>query len=122
MRWPKPRSTAKPFIRKYDTKTVEELPFKGDMSVETIPRWEISKPYTKDGKTGPQLIDEEFAPETDIKAGQWSPYLGPVTSRGGVTSGPGVVDFFVANSESPRDACAYARASVWAQTAGKTPP
>lgn len=105
----------KPFIRRYGTETVEEIPFKGDRSVETVPAWEISKPYTKAGKTGAELFDEAFPPETDPKAGEWSPFLRPVTSKLGVDTAPGFVDFFVANSEEGRDACAYARASVWAQ-------
>ena len=106
----------RPFIRRYDTETVEDVPFKGDKSTETISKWEISKPYMKAGKTGPELFDEIFAPETDIKAGEWSPYLGPLTSKLGTPTQLGVVDFFVANGEEPHDTCAYARASVWAQS------
>jgi hypothetical protein len=105
----------KPFIRRYGLEAVEEIPFKGDGSVETIPAWEISNLYTELGKTGRELFNEPFPPETDIKAGEWSPYLAPVTSRQGITSKPGVVDFFVAKGEESRNACAYARASVWAQ-------
>jgi hypothetical protein len=112
---PAGQNAPKPFIRRYGSEVVEEVPFKGDKSVETIFKWEISKPYTRAGKTGPELFDEVFPPETDIKAGEWSPYLGPLTSKLGVSTEPGVVDAFMAHGEEPRDACAYARASVWAQ-------
>ena len=144
----------KPFIRSYGSETVEEIPFKGDRSVETIPCWEISKPFTKAGKTGSELFDEPFVeaapsplsvpqrdggvastkdssrnsveaapsplavPQRDasvVSTAEWSPYLRPVTSKLGITTAPGVVDFFVANSEEVENACAYARASIWAQ-------
>lgn len=91
----------KPFIRRYGAETVEEIPFKGDKSVETITAWEI---------TGP--LDAAAAPSASTP---WQPYLRPVTSKQGVTSDPGVVDFYVASGEAARNACAYARASVWAQ-------
>ena len=70
------------------------------------------------GKTGPELFDEVFPPEKDITAGQWKPLLGPATSRAGVTTAGGVVDFDVANGEEHANSCAYARASIYARRAG----
>jgi hypothetical protein len=98
---------------------VEAIPFKGDMSVETVPQWEISTPYTAPGKTGPELFDIAFAPETDPKVNDWSLLLEPATSKGGETPEQGVVDFYVAHGEGSRNAAAYARASIHAQS-GRT--
>jgi hypothetical protein len=105
---------ARPFIRRYGDTVVEATPFLGDKSVETITQWEISPPYQQAGKTGQELFDVAFAPEQDIKAGEWKPWLGPATSRAGVTSAPGVVDLDVANGEGHANSCAYLRASIYA--------
>ena len=107
-------STGRPFIRRYGDTVVEASPFKGDKSVETMTAWEITKPYTKPGKTGPELFDEIFPPENDITTGEWKPLLAPTTSRAGVSTAPGVVDFDVANGEENANSCAYARASIYA--------
>jgi hypothetical protein len=103
-----------PFVRRYGDTVVEAQPFKGDKSVETMTRWEISKPYNRTGKTGPQLFDEAFDPERDTKAGEWRPMLVPVQTRAGVRGEPGVVDFDAANGEGNENSCAYARASIYA--------
>ncbi len=103
------------FIRKNGNSVIEAIPFKGDMSVETVPQWEISKPYTKPDTTGPQLFDVAFLPETDPQAGEWSLLLQPATSKDGKTPEQGVVDFDVTSGEGIRNACAYARASIHAQ-------
>jgi hypothetical protein len=105
------------FIRHYGNTVAEAVPFKGDASVETITRWEISNLFTRPGLTSDALFDEKLAPEQDITAGNWKPYLAPVTTRAGVTSVPGVVDLDTANGEEAKDACAYARASIYATTA-----
>lgn len=110
-------ATACPFIRRYGDTVAEAVPFKGDASVETITRWEISAPYNQPGLTSDGLFDVALAPETDITAGVWKPYLAPVTTRAGIVSAPGVVDLDTANGEESKDACAYARASVYATTA-----
>jgi hypothetical protein len=47
-----------------------------------------------------------------MKAGAWKPWLGPVTSRRGETTPPGVTDLYLANGEKDTDACAYLRASI----------
>jgi hypothetical protein len=104
----------KPFIRRYGDAVTEAMPFKGDKQVETLAAWEITKPYTKPGKTGTELFDEIFPPENEIAAGDWMPLLAPTTSRAGVTTAPGVVDFDVANGEENANACAYARCSIYA--------
>ncbi len=98
---------------------VEAIPFKADMSVETVLQWEISKPFTKPGKSGPELFDEAFAPESDPKAGQWQLYLDPPANRAGKKPDAGVVDFDVVHGEENRNACAYARAAIHART-GRT--
>jgi hypothetical protein len=103
------------YIRRMEDRVVEAVPFKCDASVEALPQWEISQVYTQPGKTGAELFDVAFPPETDPKAGKWSLLLQPATSKGGITPDQGVVDFFVANGEGPRDACAYARTSIHAQ-------
>jgi hypothetical protein len=105
----------KRYVRKTADSVIEAIPFKGDMSVETVPQWEISKLYTQPGKTGTELFDVAFPPETDAKAGDWSLLLEPATSKGGKTPEQGVVDFYVAHGEGARNACAYARASIHAQ-------
>lgn len=104
----------KPFIRRYGKDVVEEVPFKGDKSVETITCWEVSKPYTKPGMTGPELFDEVFPPETDPKAGEWIPVLAGQTSKLGVVGAPGEIDFDVIHGEGLDNSCAYARASIYA--------
>ena len=111
--------TVKPFIRRYGRETVEEIPFKGDKSVETITCWEVSKPYAKKGKTGPELFDEVFAPEIDPKAGEWQPILAGQTSKLGVIGAPGDIDFDVIHGENLENSCAYARASIYAPS-GRT--
>jgi hypothetical protein len=109
----------RPFVRRYGDTVVEAAALKGDKSVETIPQWEITSPYVRADKSGAELFDEAFPPEKDITAGTWKPYLGPVTSRAGITSAPGVVDLEVANGESASNGCAYARASIYASV-GRT--
>lgn len=104
----------KPFIRHYGKDVVEEFPFKGDESIETITCWEVSKPYFKKGKTGPELFDEVFAPETDPKSGEWEPILAGQTSKLGVIGTPGNIDFDVIHGETLENSCAYARASIYA--------
>ena len=111
---PATANVAEPFIRRYGDTVVEATPFIGDKSVETITQWEISKPYRQPGKSGIELFDVEFAPEKDIRAGEWKPWLVATTSRAGVTSPAGVVDLDVANGEGNANACAYLRASIYA--------
>jgi hypothetical protein len=109
----------KRYVHKSGDTVVEAIPFKADASVETVLQWEISKPFTKPGKTGPDLFDEVFAPETDPKAGTWQLYLEPPANRGGIKPDAGVVDFDVVHGEENRNACAYARAAIHAKT-GRT--
>lgn len=116
---PADANAPKKYVRKTGDSVVEAIPFKCDMSVETVPQWEISKPYTQPGKTGSELYDVAFPPETDPKAGEWSLLLEPATSKGGQTPEQGVVDFYVAHGEGSRNAAAYARASIHAQS-GRT--
>jgi hypothetical protein len=94
---------------------IEAVPFKGDASVETVTQWKISKPYSAPGKTGLELFDIAFPPETDPAAGDWSLLLQPATSKGGKTPAQGLVDFYVVHGEGPRNAAAYARAAIHAQ-------
>jgi hypothetical protein len=107
-------SARTPFVRRYGDTVAEAKPFKADASVETVTRWEISKPYSRSGSTGPQLFDEAFEPERDSKAGEWRPMLEPVQTRAGIRGEPGVVDFDAANGEGHANSCAYARASIHA--------
>lgn len=104
------------FVRRYGDTVVEALPFKGDQSVETIARWEISKPYQREGKNGPALFDESFDPEVNIVTGDWKALLEPVQTRAGVRGELGTVDFDAAHGEGLANSCAYARASFHAQT------
>lgn len=116
---PADANAPKRFVRKTGDTVVEAVPFRSDSSVETVPQWEISKPYTQAGKTGAALFDIGFPPESDPKAGEWSLLLQPATSKGGQTAEQGVVDFHVAGGETATNACAYARASIHAQS-GRT--
>lgn len=114
--------SAKPFVRRYGETIVESTPFAGDRSVETIMQWEVSKPYTQACKTGTELFDVAFPPESEIlnlkseiaTPVTWKPFLAPSTSRAGVTTAPGVVDLDVFNGENHANACAYLRTSIYA--------
>lgn len=105
------------FVRHYGDTMVEAQPFKGDKSVETVTRWEISKSYSSKGKSGSQLFDEVFDPERDIRSGEWRPLLEPAQSRAGDRGEPGMVDFDAAGGEGRANSCAYARASIHAEVA-----
>lgn len=111
------KESERPFVRRYGNTVAAALPFKADTSVETITRWEISKPYTRAGKHGPDLFDEAFPPETG--GGEWQPLLEPAASRAGIRGQPGVVDFDAAHGDGHANSCAYARASIHAP-AGRT--
>ena len=105
---------AKRFVHRSGETLVEEIPFKADMSVETVRQWEVSRPYTVEGKTGPELFDAVLPPEEDPEAGEWQLYLEPPTSRAGYTPDAGVVDFDLVFGEENRNAAAYARAAIHA--------
>jgi hypothetical protein len=107
-----PGQVTETFVRHYGDTVAAATPFDA-ASVTPIKQWEISDSYTMAGKTGTELFDVAFAPEKDLKAGDWKPWLAPMTSRLGVTAAPGVVDIDVANGEKNANACAYLRSSIY---------
>jgi Right handed beta helix region len=108
---PEPSPGEQTFIRRYGDTEVAATPFVGGADT-IIGQWEVSESYTASGKTGKELLDLPFPPEQDMEAGAWKPWLGPVTSRRGETTPPGVTDLYLANGEKDTDACAYLRASI----------
>jgi hypothetical protein len=113
------RGPDKRYVHRSGDTIVEALPFKADQSVETVLQWEISKPFTKPGKTGPELFDEAFPPETD--PGRGVAVVSPAADlpRGPDAPDAGTVDFDLVFGEENRHAAAYARAAIHAPT-GRT--
>jgi len=107
-----PGQVTETFVRHYGDSVEAATPFNGTTTT-IIRQWEVSDSYTMAGKSGTQLFDVAFAPEQDIKAGTWKPWLTPMTSRLGVTTAPGVVDIDVVNGEKNANACAYLRTSIY---------
>ena len=78
---------------------------------QLIERWEVSPSYQVAGKSGTQLFDVAFEPETGPATVAWKPFLKPTVSKGGVVSPPGLADVDIINGEGQENSCVYLRAS-----------
>lgn len=82
----------------------------------TIPYWEVSEVFTQAGKTGPELINVEFAPEKDLASAKWKTVTEELVSRATVRHPLGVVNCDVVNGENHANGAAYMRANVYFRT------
>lgn len=101
----------KPFVRQYGDTTVESTRFNSS-GPTVIEQWEVSELFTVPGKNGAELFNHAFAPENDIKNGNWKPWLAAKTARNGVTTAPGEINLDIAHGEHNTNACAYLRTAI----------
>jgi|GEM_PF-1452920 len=115
--WP---NTEKSYI---GTSNGTKVPSKMINQVEDtlVPFWEVSPVYKVAGKTGPELFDVPFAPETTPDEVTWQAITDTLTSRTTLVHPLGVVNCDVVNGEENEQSAAYMRASIYAENGGKQP-
>lgn len=84
------------------------------------PYWDVSPVYKVDGKTGPELFDVEFEPETKQDSVKWKNIISTLKSRQTVEYPLGVMNLDVANGEENANSAAYMRSSFYARGGGAT--
>jgi hypothetical protein len=84
------------------------------------PYWEVSPAFKIEGKTGPELFDEVFAPETQSETVTWQSITEPLKSRLTVEYPLGVMNLDIATGEENSNSAAYMRSSLYANRGGKT--
>jgi hypothetical protein len=84
------------------------------------PYWEVSPAYKAEGRTGPELFDVAFAPETEPDAVAWKAVTEPMKSRLTVEYPLGVMNLDVATGEENVHSAAYMRSSLFARNGGRT--
>ena len=112
--WAAPRRT---FVKKIDGEPFYAVE-SGTSYVET-PYWEVSPVYHVKGKTGPELFDVAFDPETKPESVKWKAITQPLVSRQTEQYPLGVVNLDVANGEENANGAAYMRSSFFSNGSGK---
>lgn len=84
------------------------------------PYWEVSPAYKVEGKTGPELFDVAFAPESQPESVKWRNVVSTLKSRQTVEYPLGVMNLDVANGEEHANSAAYMRSSFYANRGGGT--
>jgi hypothetical protein len=110
------RSSDKSFVKTINGETFYAL--KTADSYSEHPYWEVSPVYHVEGKTGPELFDVVFAPETDPESVKWKVVTGPLVSRQTVEYPLGVMNLDVVNGEENANGAAYMRSSFFSNGSG----